>query len=137
MLLPRPKVDYATLVKSEISGPIRCESLDGTEIWLPPRMGKLTIQPFQQDGKWFGVSHLQKKSRHFRLTFSPFSYHFGEFFHLQEFATDPDGVVHWKPGTEKGLYFRLPGWRWQLPDAVSEGTPWVWTWGRGPGGHLD
>jgi hypothetical protein len=135
--MKKPTVEYATLINSEISGPIRCESLDGTEIWLPPQSGKITILPFQQNGKWFGVSHIQKKSKHFRLNFHPFSYHFGEFWKLQEYETLSDGSTYWKPGTEKGIYFRLPGWRWQLPDAVSDWTPWVWTWGRAPGMHLD
>jgi hypothetical protein len=131
----RPTVDYPTLVNGRISGPIRCESLDGTELWLPPQEGKLAIVPFQKDGKWFGISHIQKKSNSFSLYFSPFSYHFGEFWHLQE----QDEKGNWKPGTEKGIYIRCPfSWRWDVPGTVLDGKLEHWIFSKGyAGGHLD
>jgi len=132
-LFNRPKILYPTLIKGIISGPIRCESIDGTELWLPRRNGILRMEPFTADGKMFCVSHIQKKSKFFQLLYDPFIFHSGAFWHLQE--QDPDGS--WKAGTERGIYWRTPGWRWQIPDAVSDWTPWIFSGGRFFGGHLD
>lgn len=129
----KPTVAYPTLVRGIISGPIRCESADGTEIWLQPRKGPFRLEPFRLGGKVFCVSHLQKKSSYFSLLFDPFIYHQGVFWHLQE--QDIEGT--WQPGTEKGIYWRTPGWRWQLPDKNSNGTNWILSGGRIPGAHLD
>lgn len=137
MILKRPTVLYPTLRSGYIDGPIRCQSLDGSELWLPERTGKLCIEPFEKDGKTWCVSHLQKKAKSFSLLYDPFIYHWGKFWHLQETYVDASGATIWKPGTERGIYWRTPGWRWQMPDAVSEGTPWIFSGGRIPGGHLD
>lgn len=133
MIFHKPTVQYPALVRGYIDGPIRCESLDGSELWLPPREGMLYINPFDADGKRWCVSHLQKKAKYFSLQYDPFIYHWGKFWKLQE----QDDYGMWRPGTERGIYFRTMGWRWQIPDSVSHGTPWVWSWGRGPGMHLD
>lgn len=149
----RPTVMYPTLVRGIIHGPVRCESIDGSEIYLPPMSGTLKIKPFvlheamrptewnllpieendSRFGKTFFVTHLQQKATYFSLRYSPFSYHFGKFWKLQ--TRKPDGTRI--PNSEQGIYWRTPGWRWQVPDARSEGTPWIWSWGRVPGGHLD
>lgn len=131
--MKRPTVQYPTLTTGYIDGPIRCETVDGGELWLPSQSGKLVIKPFEQDGKTWFVSHLQKKAKFFTLLYDPFIYHFGTFWKLQQ--QDAEGT--WKPGTEQGIYWRTPGWRWQRPDAVSEMTPWVFSWGRFIGTHLD
>lgn len=133
MIFKRPEVLYPTLIRGIIDGPIRCESLDGSELWLPPRDGKLHMPPFEHEGKTYCVSHLQKKAKYFSLLYSPFIFHYGKFWHLQE----QDDQGNWKPGTEEGIYFRSPGWRWQRPDQKSEGTPWIFSGGRVPGTHLD
>jgi hypothetical protein len=131
--MKRPGVSYPTLIKGRISGPIRCESLDGSELWLPKQDGILSIPPFERDGKTWCVSHIQKRATFFSLLYDPFIFHFGKYWHLQE----QDERGNWKPGTERGIYWRTPGWRWQIPDAHSDLTPWIWSWGRAPGGHLD
>jgi hypothetical protein len=131
--MKRPSVKYPTLLKGRINGPIRCESLDGSELWLPKQDGNLSIPPFERDGKTWCVSHIQKRATFFSLLYDPFIFHFGKYWHLQE----QDAQGNSKPGTERGIYWRTPGWRWQIPDAHSEFTPWIWSWGRAPGGHLD
>lgn len=136
-IFKKPTVQYATLVRGYIDGPIRCESIDGTELWLPPMSGKLRIIPFLDHGIKFGVSHLQKRATYFSLLFDPFIYHHwvGK---PQKQA--PDGT--WIPGSERGNlllggYWRTPGWRWQIPDANSNGTPWILSGGRIFGTHFD
>jgi hypothetical protein len=132
-----PNVLYPTLVKGRIDGPIRCESVDGSELWLPNYGDcELHIEPFEKNGKMWCVSHLQKKAKYFSLRFDPFIYHWGKFWHRQEFTEEPDGVIHWKPGTERGIYWRTPGWRWNIPDKNSDMTPWIFSKGFF-GGHLD
>ena len=121
---------YPTLIRGIIDGPIRCESLDGSELWLPPKEGILKIPPFSQNGKTWSVTHLQKKASYFSLLFSPFIYHWGRFWHLQE----QDAQGNWFPGTERGLYWRTPGWRWDSDPNL--GSPWVFSKGY-VGGHLD
>ena len=59
-----PDVLYPTVVEARISGPIRCESLDGKELYLPPQEGIIRdLKPFVQDGVTYAVTHLQKKSK--------------------------------------------------------------------------
>jgi len=54
------------------------------------------------------VTHLQKYSQFGFLMTLPFCFHFWFFWRLQQ-GSDIDG---WKPGTEQGIYFRTPGYRW-------------------------
>ncbi len=129
LIMKRPTVLYPTLVKGIIYGPIRCESLDGSEMYLEGSNTSPTyfdhFAPFEMKGKTWAVSHLQKKSPRFTLLFDPFIFHWGKFWKLQE-----DG----KPGTERGIYWRTPGWRRDLDPKLE--IPWVWSWGF-LGGHLD
>lgn len=129
----KPTVLYPTLIRGIIKGPIRCESIDGTVIWLTERPGILRIEPFELYGKMFCVSHLQKKATYFSLLYSPFIFHWGKFWKLQDKDQDGNDI----PGSEQGIYWRTPGWRWQVPDLVSMGTPWILSGGRVPGTHLD
>lgn len=124
---------YPTLVRGVIKGPIRCETFEGPEIWLPNQDGIIRMEPFEANGLMYCVSHLQKKATYFSLLYDPFIYHYGLFWKLQE----QDDKGGWKPGTEQGVYWRTPGWRWQKPDAKSDWTPWIWSWGRFIGTHLD
>lgn len=135
--MKRPECLYPTLINGRIDGPIRCQSIDGSEMWLPAQSGKITMPPFEHGGKMWCVSHLQKKAKFFSLLYDPFIYHFGSFWKLQEYSENPDGGSSWKPGTEQGIYWRTWGWRWQLPDEKSGGTPWIFSWGRMIGMHLD
>ncbi len=83
---------YPNAVFSFITGPIRIETSEGRVI-LP---------------------HLQKYSHFgFMLTY-PFCFHFWLFWKLQESTGGPAGSEQWTPGTEKGIYFRTPGWRWDI-----------------------
>lgn len=132
-----PEVLYPTLTHGVIDGPIRIESLDGSQDYLPPQSGVLHIPPFEKDGKMWTVSHIQKKAKFFSLLYDPFIYHIGYFWKLQESYIDSNGVEIYKPGTEIGLYTRSMGWRWQRPDAKSKGSPWIFSGGRIPGTHLD
>ena len=125
-----PDVLYPTLVRGIIRGPIRCESLDGSEIFLPEREGILRIEPFKMDGKVFAVCHQQKKATYFSLLYEPFIYHWGKFWHLQE----KNSNGQWIAGSEKGLYIRTPGWRWDIDPHLEK--PWVFSKGF-VGGHLD
>ncbi len=108
---------YPTAVLSFITGPVRTE--------LSPE-GRVIL------------THLQKYSRFgFMLTW-PFCFHFWIFWKLQDrrpyVITDKliaDVEMRWVPGTEQGIYFRTPGWRWDAELGMK------WTWGYFPSGHWD
>lgn len=53
------------------------------------------------------LTHLQKFSRFGFMITWPFCFHFWVFWRPQ---TEYSGG--WIPGTEQGIYFRTPGWRW-------------------------
>lgn len=77
---------YPSIILSFIYGPIR----------------------FEQDSNRSILTHLQKYS-HFGFLFTwPFCFHFWVMWKLQE-GNDPH---NWQPGTEQGIYFRTPGYRW-------------------------
>ena len=78
---------YPSAVFSFITGPVRVEQSNGRTI----------------------LNHQQRYS-HFGWMFTwPFCFHFWIFWKLQE------GIEgNWKPGTEQGIYFRTPGWRWDF-----------------------
>jgi len=140
-LFKRPTVLYPTIVQGTIRGPfIRCESLTGPELLLPradfPNEFR-NFGPFQKGEHTYFVCHLQKAAYAFSLRYNPFIYHWCHGWKPQEFTRNPDGTITWKPGTEKLLYWRTPGWRWQMPDAVSDWTPWIFSGGRIIGTHLD
>lgn len=78
-------INLPGVVFSFIAGPIR------TELY-----GERTI-----------LTHLQKYSHFGFMMTWPFCFHFWVFLKLQEKENG-----QWKPGTEKGIYFRTPGWRW-------------------------
>lgn len=137
-----PTVEYPTIVEGVVEGQfLRLESLDGSERFINrPYVeyredGALSILqgvfhdgtkwklshagPFIFEGKTWGVSHLQKKSRYGWLKVSPDCYHRWYFWAGQE-----EGV----PGTERGIYFRKPfSWRWDV--AGTNGQHWIWTRG--------
>jgi len=129
--LKKPEVLYPTLVKGWIKGQIRCESLDGSELWLPPIEGEIYMPPFERDGKTWFVTHLQKKASYFSLLYSPFIYHYGRFWKTQQ----KDAEGHWIPNSEQGIYWRSPGWRFDLDPKLE--SPWILSGGRIPGLHID
>lgn len=87
---------YPEAVLSFITGPVRVEYTDGCRAILP---------------------HLQKHSHFGFMVTWPFCFHFWLFWKLQEFDTN------WRPGTEQGIYFRTPGYRWDAELGMK------WTWG--------
>ena len=88
---------------SLITGPIRVELIEGRTI----------------------LTHLQKYSHFGFMITWPFCFHFWLFWKLQEW-----GEGGWIPGTEQGIYFRTPGWRWDIELGMKG------TWGYF-GGHWD
>ena len=134
MILQTPKVLYPTVVNGFIDGPILCKSLDDTELWLPPKKGNFKLPPFEFEGKIYCVSHIQRRAKSFALLYNPFIFHQNiKTIKFQQEDENGKGIG----GTEKVLYWRTPGWRWQLPDAKSNWTPWIWSFGRVIGTHLD
>lgn len=58
------------------------------------------------------LTHIQKYSwAGFLLTW-PFCFHAWLFWKKQEYTENPDLGWSWKPGTERGIYTRTPGWRY-------------------------
>jgi hypothetical protein len=120
-----PKVNYPTVIRGYVEGPLRLESLDGTEMYLEPQGELRNFQPVVIDGKTWAVTHLQKKSKRGWLLMSPYIYHWWNFSELQ---------IPGKPGSEKGIYWRTPGWRWDNDPHMAR--PWVFSKGYF-GWHLD
>lgn len=58
----------------------------------------------------FGVTHLQKRSRFGFLLMWPFCLHVWWMWRPQ---ARPDAGSGWLPGTERGIYARTPGYRWE------------------------
>lgn len=89
---------YPSLALAFITGPVRTE-----------KSGDRTI-----------LAHLQKYSRFgFMLSFGfmltwPFCFHFWLMWRLQERNINPESLDPREriPGTEQGIYFRTPGYRW-------------------------
>ena len=101
---------YPKAVLSFITGPIRTEMSEGRTI----------------------LTHLQKFSHFgFMLTW-PFCFHFWLMWRLQLQDTNPESLnpTGWIPGSEQGIYFRTPGWRFDYDLGMK------FTWGFF-GTHLD
>ncbi len=105
---------YPKAVFSLITGPVRVESIE---------------YPYTHKTRQI-LTHLQKFSRFGFMVTWPFCFHFWLFWKLQEY-TENDGIIAWAPGTEQGIYFRTPGWRWDADLGMK------WTWGYFPSGHWD
>jgi hypothetical protein len=83
---------YPKAVLSFIAGPIRVEQSEGRNI----------------------LTHLQKFSHFgFMLTW-PLCFHFWLFWRLQR----TDGPYGFVAGSEQGIYFRMPGWRWDIEEGM-------------------
>lgn len=94
---------YPIAVLSFITGPIRIEQKDRRII----------------------LTHIQKYSHFGFMMTWPFCFHFWLFWRLQDWVE-----FQWIPGSEQGIYFRTPGWRWDIDLGMK------WTWGY-VGGHWD
>ena len=161
MTLEYPTTNYPTILNGFVQGEkLRLESLDGKEKILTPNdctlFGDSLIHnretfflknfgPIYLDGKLWGVTHLQKYSYAGALSVFPTCYHRWHFWKQQE--QNPDGS--WIPGTEKGIYFRKPGfqiggkviipsWRWDIAGTFLDGTLRHWIFTKGYlGGRWD
>lgn len=97
-------------------------------------VGKVRLE---EDGN---ITHLQKYSPLGYLITWPFCFHVWFFWRKQAYAydqiplmgkmVDVPGTGHWIPGTEQGIYFRTPGWRYDVELGM------IWTNGY-VGGHWD
>ena len=79
---------YPSAIFTFITGPVRIEIDNGKNV----------------------IPHLQKYSHFGFMLHWPFGFHFWLFWKLQE----RDEMGGWIPGTEQGIYFRLPGYRWDI-----------------------
>lgn len=82
--------------------------------------GKIRLE---DDGN---ITHLQKYSPLGYLITWPFGFHFWFFWRKQLQRTyDDHGVTktEWVAGTEQGIYFRTPGYRYDKDYGM------IWTWG--------
>lgn len=93
---------YPSTVFSLIVGPIRVEVFNGRTI----------------------LTHLQKLSRCGFLFTWPFCFHFWFMWKKQEVQIIPGfDDPYFVPGSEKGIYIRTPGYRWDTTNGMN------WTWG--------
>lgn len=96
-----------------------------TKTRIEDREGRVMIFPqsetyfFRKPIYGFAVTHLQKYSKFGFLLTWPFCFHIWYTFKFQE----GDDGVGWKPGTEKVLYARTPGYRKDTDYGMK------WTWG--------
>lgn len=99
-------------------------------------IGRIRIDSGSNDPSRYVLTHLQKFSPFGFMVTWPFCFHFWLFWKLQEFMVFDDRdlnyslTITWKRGTERGIYFRTPGYRWDADLGMK------WTWGY-IGGHWD
>lgn len=138
---PYPTVLMPTVIKGYIQGPVRCESMDGGEMYIEdgklPSEGHQLIEytPFDYLGKTWAVSNIQKKSPYGWLKFDPAGYCWWKMLRLQK----QDANGNWIPGTEFGWYYREPWkWRFDFPGTKIDGILRHWIWTKGyAGAHYD
>jgi len=134
-----PTVEYPTIIDGEIHGKfIRFESLDGNELVKPIAGGVIILKnfgPFIENGKTWGVTHMQKFSTKGYLKVSPSAYHKWHFIRLQK----QDSNGGWIPGSEFGFYYRRPfAWRWDVAGTKIDGVLRHWVRTKGYAGlHWD
>lgn len=76
------------------------------------------------------MTHLQKKMKwgiFITTGWKSWGVHFWFHWHMQEFH----GENAYTPNSERGIYFRLPGYRWDIEEGM------IFTGGRVPGAHWD
>jgi len=123
---------------------LRFEKINGTgsewdekahSFWLLWNTPATVIRSIDSGGKLniAVITHLQKRMKWgIFMTTGPKSWglHFWFHWHMQEFP-DPQDPDFYNPNSERGIYFRLPGYRWDLEEGM------IWTGGRVPGAHWD
>lgn len=157
-----PKVDYPTILEGVIHGDvIRMESGDGDQRYFAPMdilqsvgaqasdkwtyaKGVFTLKnfgPILFNGKMWGVTHLQYKSRYGKLSASPECFHHWAWLRMKKFDAQGNPI----PGSELGLYirkgfalFNWNCWRWDVAGTVIAGILRHWIASSGFfGGHWD
>lgn len=93
------------------------------KLWL--LWNKTPSTAFQTDSITYVTTHLQKKARWGILRTRPFGFHIFVFWKPQEYRSVwHESRSEWVSGTERGIYIRLPGYRWDFDLGM------IWTWGR-------
>ncbi len=136
-----PTAEYLTVVKGNIEGPVRYESLSGKEYFqeydLPDPVRLRNHMGIIVKGERFEVSIIQKLSRYGWIYTEPFGFYWWkqEKFQERKEVTNEFGTyLKWAPKTEKGLYFRAPfTWRRDIAGTVRDGELRHWI---KSGGHL-
>lgn len=110
------------------------ESTTGKRKWTkggPLRFFFMRTPRFYQDspGDVYVIPHLQKKARWGIFLYWPFGLNVWAFWKMQK-NDEPTGGGY-VPNSEEGIYFRLPGYRWDKDLGM------ITTGGRVPGGHWD
>lgn len=96
-----------------VRGPLRWEGQNDLDLYESRTSGFiLNEKPFVFDRGEVAVTHLQKESKFGFLVMWPFIFHVWYTVKFQDAAVDGT----WVPGTEKVLYLRSPGWRFDFAD---------------------
>ena len=114
---------------------LRMEHIDGSgSFWLNKDESKLWYffgaTNLAMDDKVVVLTHLQKKMKwgiFITTGWKSWGFHFWYHWHMQEFQDENA----YTPNSERGVYFRLPGYRWDLEEGM------IFTGGRVPGAHWD
>lgn len=124
--LKYPEDKAPTVVLGYVKGFLRLESTQGAEVQYPLPLGIMRkfVPALMRPNEWWFVTHLQKYSRFGFLIHKPFCLHAWWQFRLQK----QDHKGNWIPGTEKGVYFRSPGRRFDVPG--TNGKHWIVTLGH-------
>lgn len=132
---PYPTAIMPTVISGYVSGQIRCENMDGEEMYLDGGCTLTEWAPFERGGKTWAVSNIQKKSPYGWLKFDPAGYCWWKMLRLQK----QDANGNWIPGTEFGWYYRKPfQWRWDVPGTMLDGSLRHFVWTKGYAGcHFD
>lgn len=114
---------------------LRFEYTDGSgSLWLSKDKSRLFYffgaTNIIKEGKTLVLTHLQKKMKwgiFITTGWKSWGFHFWYHWHMQEFQDENA----YTPNSERGVYFRLPGYRWDIEEGM------IFTGGRVPGAHWD
>lgn len=101
--------EYPTCLLGYVKGRIRYETTTGKETYAGEDDWLINVKQTSYGGDTWAITHLQKRSKYGFLLMWPFCLHLWWTFKYQE--QEQDGT--WIPGTEKVLYVRSPGYRWE------------------------
>lgn len=123
--MDQPEVLYPTCVFGFVQGPVRLESLDGSEAFTDGGFHIIKDhEPKLVEGKVYAIAHQQKLSHIGFLWMKPFCLHWWLFPQLQKKCAHGG----WVPGSEFGKYFRFGKWRWDPKGTVDKVTGVLLHW---------